>query len=343
MADPRFYDRLGPLSIEEIAALSGAAISDSADRGLAIDDVAPVAQARRGTLCYAEGPKALEGLPTDALAGVGVLVKTDLTATITQLGGVALEHAAPRSAFAIAAGHLLRPRALDPGAAVHASASLGKGVRLLPGCTIGADVEIGDDVIIGANAVIAPGCRIGARSRIGAGASIACANIGEDCNILAGAVIGEAGFGVAVSASGLVDIPHLGTVELADRVTIGANSCVDRGLLGATRIGEGSKIDNLCHIGHNCQVGRNVVMAAYAGVSGSCVIEDNVMFGGRVGLHDHVTIGRGAKIGGNSAVAHNVPPGETWQGDPAQPIRQHMRQVAELRRLVKSKSNEKKD
>lgn len=172
-----------------------------------------------------------------------------------------------------------------------------------------------------------------------------CAELGEDCNILSGAVIGETGFGVAVSDAGLVDMPHLGSVEIAASVTIGANSCVDRGQFGATRIGEGTKIDNLCHIGHNCRIGRNVAMAAFAGVSGSCVVEDDVMFGGRVGLQDHITIGKGARIGGNSALAESVPAGETWMGDPAQPLRQYLRQVSEVRRLARrdERKTSKKD
>ena len=244
--------------------------------------------------------------------------------------------------LAKAAAALFSVRPMPVGEAIAPSAALGQGVRLSPGVVIGEGASIGDGVALGPGAVIGAGCRIGARTRIGAHAVIQCCDMGEDCNIFAGAVIGEAGFGIAVSEQGLADIPHLGSVELGNGVTIGANSCIDRGVFGPTRIGEGTKIDNLCHIGHNCQVGRNVIMAAYAGISGSCTIGDGVMFGGRVGLHDHIEIGAGARIGGNSAVGRNVPPGQTWLGSPAQPIEAEMKQIAALRRLYRT-SKKKKD
>jgi UDP-3-O-[3-hydroxymyristoyl] glucosamine N-acyltransferase len=339
VADPRFYDRLGPLTIDEIAALSGAAISDSKHRTAEIDGLAPLDEAGPGTLAYIDSAKSSSG--ERRFDGVAVLARPELEQRLAELGACILLHDHPRTAFARASAGLFRCKSLVGNVRVATDASIAASAHIAPDATIGAGAELGADVEIGPGAVIGPGCRIGARTRVGARAVVQCADLGEDCNILAGAVIGESGFGVAVSGEGLVDVPHLGTVDIANAVTIGANSCVDRGLFGATRIGEGSKIDNLCHIGHNTQVGRHVAMAAYAGISGSCVIEDGVLFGGRVGLHDHVKIGKGARIGGNSAVAHNVPAGETWQGDPAQPIRQHMRQVAELRRLVKAKTKKK--
>ena len=112
-------------------------------------------------------------------------------------------------------------------------------------------------------------------------------------NILAGAVIGEQGFGVAGDASGPVDVPHLGRVIIQDRVTIGANSCVDRGVFDDTVIGEDAKIDNLCHVAHNCTIGRGVLIAAFGGISGSTQLGDGVTLGGRVGIADHRKIGAG--------------------------------------------------
>ena len=174
---------------------------------------------------------------------------------------------------------------------------------------IGAGASIGEGAVIGPNASIGPGCRIGRFTTIGANVSISCADIGEHCNILAGAVIGEAGFGVAVSGGTVIDVPHLGC-----------------------------KIDNLCHIAHNVRIGDACLMPAFAGVSGSTRIGDGVMFGGRVGISDHVVIGTGARIGANSAVMADVPAGETYAGAPAQPIRQHMREIAEVRRMVRARA-----
>lgn len=342
MADPRFYDRLGPLRLNEIAALSGAAISDSAKGEAAIGDVVPFGSATAGALCYVERARTLAA--TDVpLKDVAVLAPAALEAELSARGALVLIHDAPRAAFARVTPHLYRPRPLFGEIPLAPDAQLARDVRLAPGVFVGTGADIGAGVEIGPGSVIGPGCRIGAGTRIGPHVTVMCADLGEACNILAGAVIGEAGFGVAVSADGLVDIPHLGNVEIGHSVTIGANSCIDRGLFGATRIGEGTKIDNLCHIGHNCDVGRNVAMAAFAGVSGSCTIGDGVMFGGRVGLQDHITIGKGARIGGNSALAESVPAGETWMGDPAQPLRQYLRQVAEVRRLAKGKNHQKKD
>ena len=342
MADPRFYDRLGPLTLNEIAALSGAAISVSAKGDLAVGDVAPAGEAGSGVLCYIESRKALDSR-SGSFDGAAVFAPASLEAALSERGAQVLVHPAARAAFAKAVSGLFRPRSLPSKDRIDGRARIAAGARIAWSASIGDGAEIGDDVEIGPGAVIGPGCRIGAGCRVGAHATVMCADIGTGCNILAGAVIGEAGFGVAVSPDGLVDMPHLGSVEIADFVTIGANSCVDRGLFGPTLIGEGTKIDNLCHIGHNCQVGRNVAMAAYAGVSGSCIIEDGVMFGGRVGLQDHIRIGAGARIGGNSALAEDVPAGETWMGDPAQPLRQYLRQVAEVRRLGRAKGNKKKD
>jgi len=345
MADPRFFDGLGPLTLNEIAALSGAAISDSASGSDTVSEVAPISEARPGCLCYLENGRLLKAHPDIRLDDVVILAPASLTEALMERGAKVLVHAQPRAAFGRAVPGLFRPRAMPIEHAIDPSARIAPGVRLGAGVVTGADVQIGENVSIGPGSVIGPGCHIGAGCRIGPRVVIQCADLGENCNILSGAVIGEAGFGAAVSHEGLVDMPHLGTVEIAASVTIGANSCVDRGLFGPTRIGEGTKIDNLCHIGHNCQVGRNVAMAAFAGVSGSCVIEDDVMFGGRVGLQDHITIGKGARIGGNSALAESVPAGETWMGDPAQPLRQYLRQVSEVRRLARrdTRTSKKKD
>ncbi|WP_138510008.1 UDP-3-O-(3-hydroxymyristoyl)glucosamine N-acyltransferase [Maricaulis alexandrii] len=343
MADPRFFNRLGPLTLTEIAALSGAAISDSGAGDATIDMLAPLASAEPGVLAYADNPAAIRGLPDDKrLDGVFVLAPEPLIPDLEGRGAIVLTHTHPRGGFARAAAALFVVRPMPVGEAVSATAKLGADVRMSPGVVIGEDAVIGDGVALGPGAVIGAGCHIGAGSRIGAHAVIQCSDIGQDCNIFAGAVIGEAGFGVAVSDQGLADVPHLGSVEIGDRVTIGANSCIDRGVFGPTRIGEGTKIDNLCHIGHNCQVGKNVVMAAYAGVSGSCTIGDGVMFGGRVGTHDHIEIGAGARVGGNSAVGRNIPPGQTWLGSPAQPIEAEMKQIAALRRLYRT-TKKKKD
>ena len=160
-------------------------------------------------------------------------------------------------------------------------------------------------------------------------------------NLLAGAVIGEQGFGVAGDASGPVDVPHLGRVVIQDRVTIGANSTIDRGVFDDTVLGEGAKIDNLCHVAHNVTLGRGVLIAAFGGISGSTVIGDGVTMGGRVGIGDHRTIGPGATLAGGAAVFQDVPAGEVWSGYPAKPLRKWLREAAWLSRKSAGTRDEK--
>ncbi|WP_417468112.1 UDP-3-O-(3-hydroxymyristoyl)glucosamine N-acyltransferase [Maricaulis sp.] len=341
MADLRFYQGLGPITITEIAALSGAAISDSAPGSLTVNDVAPLEAAQAGKLSYAESAKILAALPDGALTGAVLIVPPALVDQACGLGALVLSHPAPRQAFSRIGTRLFAVRGFEGEAGLHPDARCHDSAQIAPGVVIGAGAEIGEGVSVGPNATIGPGCRIGSFTSIGARVSISCSDIGQSCNILAGAVIGEAGFGVAVSAGGVIDVPHLGSVRIEDNVTIGANSTIDRGVFGETRIGKGCKIDNLCHIAHNAQLGEACLMPAFAGVSGSSLIGDGVMFGGRVGVADHVVIGPGARIGANSAVMADVPAGETYAGAPAQPIRAHMREIGELRRLVRARGRSK--
>lgn len=338
MADPRYFNRLGPLTLEEIAALSGAAIADSAHKSQIVDDVAPVADSRAGCLSYAEEKIAIP----DALRGVFLIVPESRVDEARAAGAIVLTHSAPRTGFARAAAKLFKLRRIGPGDALHPEAEISVDAVIAPNVVIGAGAVISAGAYIGGGSVIGPGCRIGQGTRIGANVSVVCTTIGADCNILSGSVIGESGFGVAVSGEGVVDVPHLGEVVIGDRVTIGANSAIDRGVFGATRIGDDSKIDNLCQIAHNCQIGRGVLMAAFAGVSGSTKIGDGVMFGGRVGVADQLTIGDGARLAANAAAMGDLPGGQTYSGAPAQPIRQHMREIAELRRMVRNKDKSKR-
>ena len=159
--------------------------------------------------------------------------------------------------------------------------------------------------------------------------------IGEDCHIKANAVIGGAGFGIASDETGLIDIPHIGRVIIGDRVSIGSQTCVDRGQLGDTILEDDVKIDNLVQIAHNVVVGARTVMAGHVGVSGSCRIGSGVQLGGNVGLADHINVGDGASVAARAGVMHDIPAGEVWSGIPAMPIREHMRLISATRKLIK--------
>jgi UDP-3-O-[3-hydroxymyristoyl] glucosamine N-acyltransferase len=266
-------------------------------------------------------------------AAAGACIVTPAQAHMAPNAGALILADRPRSAFARLVPALLQPRGFTPGApAIDPGARLEEGVVVSIGAIIGPDAQIGAGSVIGPNVVIGPGVAIGRRTRIGANAVISFALIGDEVNILAGAAIGEQGFGVAGDAAGTVDVPHLGRVVIQDRVTIGANSCIDRGVFDDTLIGEGAKIDNLCHVAHNCTIGRGVLIAAFGGISGSTTIGDAATLGGRVGVADHRKIGARATLAGGSAVFQDVPPGEVWSGYPAKPLRKWLREAAWLSR-----------
>jgi UDP-3-O-[3-hydroxymyristoyl] glucosamine N-acyltransferase len=227
-------------------------------------------------------------------------------------------------------------------------------VGIHPTARIGEDVILAVEVEIGPYVVIGAGARIGARSSIGSGCSIGENSVvGHDCVLHprvtlypdtrigarvilhSGCVIGSDGFGYAYEAGHYYKFPQIGTVEIADDVEIGANSTIDRGALGVTRIGRGTKIDNLVQIAHNVQIGDNCVIASQTGISGSAVIEDNVVIAGQVGIGDHARVRKGAVLGGQCGILphKNVRAGQTVWGTPARPIREYLEQQALVARL----------
>jgi UDP-3-O-[3-hydroxymyristoyl] glucosamine N-acyltransferase len=331
MIDARFYQALGPLAVRALA--PSATIGGDPDR--LIKSIAPAERAGPEDLCYYEGKA---GAVLEKAPGACIVqpVKTHLAPKASAL----ILSDQPRAAFARMAPLLARPRGFTPGApAIDPSARIEEGALIGVGAVIGPGAQIGIGAEIGPNAVIGPGVTIGRRTRIGAGVVISFALVGDEVTVLAGAVIGEQGFGVAGDASGPIDVPHLGRVILQDRVTIGANTTIDRGVFDDTVIGEGAKIDNLCQVAHNVLIGRGALIAAFAGISGSTVVGDGVTMGGRVGVADHRSIGKGATLAGGSAVFQDVPPGEVWSGYPAQPLRKWLREAAWLRRKASGARN----
>lgn len=333
MIDPRFYEALGPVTVRALA--HSAEIGGDANQ--LVSNAAPAGLAGPADLCYyeakAKGTLALKTAPAACIIPAAL-------AHLAPNAAALILSERPRFTFAQIVPQLSRPRSFGTGPAIDPSARLEQGVRLGAGVVIGPGAQIGAECEIGPNTVIGPGVALGRRARIGAGVSLAFALIGDDVNILAGAVIGEQGFGVAGDSAGLIDMPHLGRVVIQDRVTIGANTTIDRGVFDDTIIGEEAKIDNLCHIAHNVVIGRGAQIAAFAGVSGSTLVGDGVIMGGRVGVADHRTIGAGAVLAGAAAVFQDVPPGETWSGYPAKPIRKWLREVAWLNRKAAGARND---
>ncbi|MGE3106787.1 MAG: UDP-3-O-(3-hydroxymyristoyl)glucosamine N-acyltransferase [Phycisphaerales bacterium] len=225
---------------------------------------------------------------------------------------------------------------IHPTALVDPSATLGQGVHIGPGCVVGPDCTIGDGSVLVANVHLGAEAVIGPLTTLHPGVVILdrC-EIGTGCILWPSVVIGADGFGYipAPDKRGLLKIPHIGNVVIEDGVEIGAGSCIDRGKFGTTRIGMGTKIDNLVQIGHNAQIGRCCIICGMTGVAGSVIMEDGVTVAGHVGIADGLRVGRGAKIAAKAGVLTDVPAGETWFGTPAGPHKDQMRSFAALRKL----------
>jgi UDP-3-O-[3-hydroxymyristoyl] glucosamine N-acyltransferase len=332
--DPRFFESLAATTLGELARLAGA----ECDPALA---ARPIEAAAVLALADARSVSFLSDRKLAASAGrteAGACFVTERERAMLPEACVALVVRAPKAAWAMAAERLHRPRRLDPSApAVHPDAMIEDGVVIGHGVVVGAGAQIGAGTYVGAHAVIGPGVAIGRGCEINAGAVIGAALIGDRVRIGANVVIGEAGFGVDVGPAGLIDVPQLGRVIVQDGVSIGPQTCVDRGAYEDTVIGENTKIDNLVQIAHNVVIGRNCVIAGHCGLSGSAVLGDGVQLGGRVGLADHVSVGDGARIAAAAGVMRDIPAGETWCGAPAMPVRQFFREVAWLSRAASRK------
>lgn len=255
----------------------------------------------------------------------------------------------PKLAFARAAQILRQSSQADAGeqtsvhptAVVHPSAVVGKGARVEERVVIGESAQVKDGTRVGAGTVIGMGVMIGRDCDIYPNVTIyPGTSVGERVIVHAGAVLGSDGFGyVRDRKTGRYEkFPQVGRLVIEDDVEIGANATVDRGALDETRIRRGSKIDNLVHIGHNCEIGEDVVIAAQTGLSGSIVIEKGAVLGGQVGIGEHARIGEGVMLGGQGGVLPNKilrGKGVAFWGTPAQPLRQYLKQLATLARLAK--------
>lgn len=335
MPDARFFETLPSLTVTALAERIGGVVIRGGETEIA--SVAPLSSADRGAVSFLADRKFAAALG-ETRAGC-VIVPASAVDSVPE-GVAIITSGEAQAAWARASLSLYRTRTLDA-VSSRDEACEDDSVVLEPGVVLGQGVRIGRGTRIGANTVIGVGVQIGRDATIGSNVTVGFALIGDRVKIYAGARIGEAGFGAAGSRAGAVDIPQLGRVIIQDGVTIGANTCIDRGAYDDTVIGENTKIDNLCMIGHNCVLGRNVLMAAHSGLSGSVTVGDNVMFGGQAGVGDHITIGDGAAIAAGGGVLSNVPAGQVWSGYPAKPLRQFLRETIWVSKQVAHKKGGK--
>jgi UDP-3-O-[3-hydroxymyristoyl] glucosamine N-acyltransferase len=326
-------------SLQEIAEQVRATVIG--DSTLQVTGVSSIASARSSDLVFVEDEKNLAlALQSPAAA----VIAGDFAAGNTASKPLLIA-SQPRLAFARAAQFLStssnREVGIHPTAVVHPSAHLAANTTVEARAIIGEAAVIGEATRIGAGSVIGPGVHIGKDCQINPNVTIyPGAQIGNRVIVHAGAVLGSDGFGyVRDKQTGHYEkFPQIGRLEIEDDVEIGANTTIDRGALEVTRIRRGTKIDNLVHIGHNCQIGEDVVIAAQTGFSGSIVVENNVVLGGQVGIGEHARICEGVMLGGQGGVLPKKilrGKGVAFWGTPAQPLRQYLKQLAALARLSK--------
>jgi UDP-3-O-[3-hydroxymyristoyl] glucosamine N-acyltransferase len=295
---------------------------------------APLELAGPSDISFINSRKAAQQAP-DSQAGC-LIVPLDFPGE----GRTVIRAQAPRAAFARILPRLYPPRrpaaGIHPTAVIAADAILGEGVSIGPHASVGEGSRIGAGTIVGAGSRIAANVTIGDGGLLHAGVTVySDVRIGRGAVLHSGCVIGADGFGFVLEEGRYQKFPQVGRVEIGDFVEIGANACVDRAALGVTSIGEGTKIDNMVHVGHNCRIGRHVVIAAQTGFSGGVVIEDHAVVGGQVGIGDKARIESGAVLGSGCGILTSkiVRRGQVVWGTPARPLKEYLTQLANLARL----------
>jgi UDP-3-O-[3-hydroxymyristoyl] glucosamine N-acyltransferase len=323
-----------PLTADQVARLvHGELIGPGTVR---LATVAPLESAGPGELTFLESSRYL---PYLAPSCAGAVLLTPAFRAVR--GGPATRIVVPdaRAALGVVLRVLYAPPA--PPWGVHPTAQIGRGARWNGRIAVGAHVvlepgaRLGADCVIGPHAVIGAGARLGAACRIGEHAVLHPAvRLGDRVVVHAGARVGGEGFGFTPGERGAERLPHVGRCEIADDVEIGANTTIDRGGVGDTRIGPGTKIDNLVHIAHNVHIGARCLIMAQVGIAGSCVVEDDVLLAGQAGLADHLTVHRGARVAAQSGVIGDIAAETAVSGYPARSHREVLRQTAAIRRLT---------
>lgn len=310
------------------------------DAGTLITGVSGLESATPGTISFVDNEKLLhEALASAASALILPSAAEKEVRSAARKGGKPVVLSGnPRLAFAKVIEYLqpanLPEQGIHPTAVIEPDAYIGENVTIREFCYVGHQAHIGDGAVLYPHASVGDGAQIGDGTQLQYSVVVyPNVHIGKRVRIHANSVIGSDGFGYVFHEGKHHKVPQVGTVLIEDDVEIGANVCIDRAMLGATRIGEGSKIDNLVQVAHNVQIGRDCIICALVGISGSVVIEDNVMIAGQVGVRDHIRVAKKTVVAAQAGVISNTEEGDYLIGSPAVPNRDFMRMEAATRKL----------
>jgi len=304
-------------TVSQLAELCGATLEGDGDR--VVNGPAPLRDATSEEFSFLVNPAYAPEL--ERTSAGAVVVPLDLRLERDDLALLRTEN--PNRAFSRLI-EVFRPERRKPAAGIHPTAHVADGARIGEGacvgplCSIGAEAELGPGAVLHANVTVGAGCKVGAGSVLHPGVVLyAGVEVGGSCILHGGVVIGSDGFGFDPTATGWEKVPQCGSVVVEDDVEIGANTTVDCGRFGVTRIGRGSKLDNLVQIGHNVQIGEAALLVAQCGIAGSVKIGSRAIIAGQAGVAGHITIGDGARLGAQSGVSKDLEPGSDYFGSPA--------------------------